>query len=540
MKKIHRERSRSKEIEKLKPQKENLSSLIYKYFVIKTKKGIVELSKTLINSVHIDLNKFLSKIDILKNTDNYKSIGPYIYYAIKRELKCIVSEFLYENDAYHAGIFECTKKLIIHYGEEDENKNKKPLNIESLNKKHFKKYEVIKYFYSKETPERFINLIDKKDWTSIRFSILDHNCIHCVNEYLILNNITPIPFGYGNFIAYKYICDKCLKDLGRYKMYIKSNDLFRHPQVDFDQADPFEFKFKCKKCLRNWAEWIYNYNWLEKSEEEGKYYIYETNWMKKFEEEIKKYEELGEPLCDTLIKVKIKILPKYQYAIVRKNLIDDSGKNFGFVALVSLNENKIIEYGNEKYNNGSPVLRDINLEDKYLYHTVRTFQIDKNINDVFYSINLTPWTSNRYDVLYYSSYNFINVYLNKYNQQLILRKNSEINNSAYKHLCRDCYKKLNIPDVYINSNVSHVLTHPNNKNNKEDKNWCWNCGKKNATFHFVGRSFNIKYNYLCDRCYYHLAEPKNYMKINNFCVIVGMLNICQRCFQPNASYKLVK
>ena len=64
MKKIHRERSRSKEIEKLKPQKENLSSLIYKYFVIKTKKGIVELSKTLINSVHIELNIFLSKIDI--------------------------------------------------------------------------------------------------------------------------------------------------------------------------------------------------------------------------------------------------------------------------------------------------------------------------------------------------------------------------------------------------------------------------------------------------------------------------------------------
>ena len=133
-------------------------------------------------------------------------------------------EFLYENDAYYAGIFERTKKLMRHYGEEDENKNKKPLNIKSLNKKLFKKCEVIKFFYSKETPERFINLIDKKDWTSIRFSILDHNGIHCVNKYLLLNNITPIPFGFGNSITYKYLCDKCLKDLGRYKKYLKSND----------------------------------------------------------------------------------------------------------------------------------------------------------------------------------------------------------------------------------------------------------------------------------------------------------------------------
>ena len=64
-------------------------------------------------------------------------------------------EFLYKNDAYYAGIFECTKKLMRHYGEEDENKNKKPLNIKSLNKKLFKKYEVIKFFYSKETPDQF-------------------------------------------------------------------------------------------------------------------------------------------------------------------------------------------------------------------------------------------------------------------------------------------------------------------------------------------------------------------------------------------------
>ena len=30
-------------------------------------------------------------------------------------------------------------------------------------------------------------------------------------------------------------------------------------------------------------------------------------------------------------------------------------KIFGFVALVSLHENKIIEYGNKKYNKGSAV-----------------------------------------------------------------------------------------------------------------------------------------------------------------------------------------
>ena len=41
-----------------------------------------------------------------------------------------------------------------HYGEEDENKNKKPLNIKSLNKKLFKKYEVIKYFLFKRNSRK--------------------------------------------------------------------------------------------------------------------------------------------------------------------------------------------------------------------------------------------------------------------------------------------------------------------------------------------------------------------------------------------------
>lgn len=40
---------------------------------------------------------------------------------------------LYSLNLYHAGIFECTKKLIIYYGKEDENVTKKPLSLESKN-----------------------------------------------------------------------------------------------------------------------------------------------------------------------------------------------------------------------------------------------------------------------------------------------------------------------------------------------------------------------------------------------------------------------
>ena len=78
------------------------------------------------------------------------------------------------------------------------------------------------------------------------------------------------------------------------------------------------------------------------------------------------------------------------------------------------------------YNNGSPVLRIIEFEDTYLYHIVRTFQLDINIDKLFHSINLDPWNGNKYDVYYYNSYNCINIYLKKYNQRLILMKNSKI------------------------------------------------------------------------------------------------------------------
>ena len=72
-------------------------------------------------------------------------------------------------------------------------------------------------------------------------------------------------------------------------------------------------------------------------------------------EEILKFEQVGESLSNALIKVRIKNIPKYQYALIRKHLFvkrGDGQKNYGFVALASLHENKIIEYGNEKNNKG--------------------------------------------------------------------------------------------------------------------------------------------------------------------------------------------
>ena len=277
-----------------------------------------------------------------------------------------------------------------------------------------------------------------------------------------------------------------------------------------------------------------------------------------FNEIIEKFKKIGEPLIFALISVKIKNIPKYQYAIVRKNLFEGTGeekKNYGFIALVSLHENKIIEYGNEKYNNGSPVLREIDLEDNYIYHIVKKFQLDKNIDELFYSINLTPWTGKRYDIFYYNSYNFINIYLNKYHQKLILLKNSEIFNTAYKYLCRDCYKKFNHPDCYINKKSFPLRTHTKDIE-KEDKYWwCWECGKM-AKFLFVGTPLNIKYNYLCRVCYFELAEPKNYIPykgdfnnvgsyglIGNFIGLNLLTNrnreICRKCAKFNASYKCI-
>ena len=481
---------------------------------------IANLNKPLINYENFNLKVFLTKINSLKNTDNYKLKGPYIYCAvvrkinssnnetnrIRKKIKEKASESLYSLYLYHAGIFECTKKLIIHYGENDENENKKPLSLESKNDNEISEYQVYKYFYSKEAPEKFINLIDKNEWISKRFSILFHNCIHCVNEYLLLNNISPISFGpFKNQrnIAYPYLCDKCLNDLGRAKMYIKaekkfnfskaffnlSGETFETINIEFKKEDYIEYSYRCQKCFDNPGEWKYNDSWLKKSEEENEKFLIFTNELdESAENELNKFEKVGELLDDLLIKVQIKNLPNYQYGLIRKDLIVNSEKNLGFVALASLNENKIIEYGNEKYNNGSPVLRDINLEDKILYHTVRVFKLNKNVNELFNSINLTPWTSNRYDIYHYNSYNFINIYLNKYHQKLFLIKNAKIFNSAFHHLCRDCYKKLNHLSCYVGPTLSsfHYSQGNINNNKKEDQYWwCWDCGKKNATFHFV-------------------------------------------------------
>ena len=524
-----------------------------------------------------DIKQFLSKIHSLKTTVNYKQKGPYIYCAVKRDIRVpeIISDFssfLNNLNLYHAGVFEATKKILIHYGEEDENEIKKPLGLEPLNENDYTDYSVIKYFYSKIEPLTFINLIDKSDWTTERFSILNHNCIHCVNEYLIINNITPIRFGLGKDIAYKRLCEKCLKYLGRSNMYVElenkiflSNPFFNLDQdvfetgPKFDKEQYIEYTFKCERCLDEDANWEYNFNWLKNSEEEEEYYIPEIENRKNLMEEIIKFEQVGESLSNALIKVRIKNIPKYQYALIRKNLFvkrGDGQKNYGFVALASLHENKIIEYGNEKYNKGGPVLRDIDEEDKYLYHTVRLFTINEKSNELFNSINLTPWKPERYDVFYYNSYNFINIYLHKYNQKLFLIKNDKIYNSAFLHLCRECYKKLNWPDCYVDREGSRVPSrvpyHNNNNNNKGDNIWwCWNCGNSNAIFHFIGRPLNIKYDYLCAGCYYYLAEPYNYVKIikpvlqpYNF-YLLGMINIqnltntiCRRCAKENASYKL--
>ena len=38
------------------------------------------------NVLNINLKYFLSKIELLKNTSNYKNKGPYIYCAVKRRL----------------------------------------------------------------------------------------------------------------------------------------------------------------------------------------------------------------------------------------------------------------------------------------------------------------------------------------------------------------------------------------------------------------------------------------------------------------------
>ena len=383
-------------------------------------------------NLDIDLKEFLSIINILKNMPDYAQKGPYIYCVVKRNLNIKnISSFLNLFDQYHVGLFECTKEELIHYGEKDNNGNRKPLIIDKLTDEAFEKYTVIKYFYSKEKPENFINLIDKKYWITEFYDQLYHNCIHCVNEFLILNGMKPINFGAGKSIAYEYLCDNCYKELGRDKIYkYDKNGYMDDKKTFYDIEDkneitclssPNELNHTCERCLELLANWKYDENWQKNTEEEDEYLIDNeiTGYAQEYSE---KYRKIGKPLSYALIRAKLQNYEKNQYAIVRKNLIDktrENERNYGFVALVSLHENKIIEYGNEKYNKGSPVVRVIELEDQYLYHLVRTFQLDKNINEFFYSINLGPWTGNRYDIWYYNSYNFINIYLNKYNQKLI-------------------------------------------------------------------------------------------------------------------------
>ena len=492
----------------------------------------------------MNLRNFLSRIDKLKNTPNYKKKGPYIYCVVKRELNFNpnFSSILYAFNLYHTGIFECTKELLIHYGEEDEKGNKKPLLMEKKNDYDLKQYEVIKYFYSKEKPEDFINLIDKSDWTAEKYDELYHNCIQCVNEYLIINNIKPIFFGFKRSVAYEYLCDKCYKLSKVKKLYSGDMDFFEtFYQIYTKDGDPYEtsldkskseFAHTCEKCLDGTlANWKFDLSLMQNSEEESMFTIpvkdeienskkefeelkeiYKKKFlqnsenekihnippfMEKFEDfkkEIEKYKKIGESLTYALMRVKLQKIPKNQYAVVRKNLIEGTGekeRNYGFIALVSLHENKIIEYGNKEYNEGSPVLRKIELEDKYIYHIVKEFQLNMNIDELFHSINLTPWKANRYDIFNYNSYNFINIYLNKYNQKLVLIKNIRSFNSAYLYLCRECYKKFNHPNCYIDGKSFRLHTHSEDKE-KEDKYWwCWECGKE-ATFYYSGVPFYRK------------------------------------------------
>ena len=517
------------------------------------------------NGDNINLKEFLSNINQIQNTFNYKLKGPFIYCAVQKKFQPHPNtSFLNLINCYHTGIYECSKNILIHYAEEDEKGNKKPLVDDFLNEGLLEKYEVIKYFYSKIKPEDFINLIDRNDWISERYDLLYHNCIHCTNEYLILNSVKPINYGIGKNIAYEYLCNDCFKNLGRYKMYeYKKDGYSNNIKIDYEiyanenkknenNIIESELCYYCEKCLNTLANWKYNQDWLTNSEEEKEFIITDIILPENIKKEIKIFKITGVSLSQALIKFKLQNFQKSIYAIVRKNLIIDQwGKerNIGFVALVSLFENKIIEYGNGKKNNGNPTLREIELEDKYLYHIVRIFELNKRIDDLFKSINLTPWTSNRYDVLYYNSYNFINIYLKKYNKKIISRNNSSSDNNDFLHLCRDCYKNLNLPDNFLyRKNPMRMFG-----TDKDVFWWCWNCGKEKATFHFIETPLNTIFDNLCKECYYNLAEPPNYKikdevdEINENFGILGqiltpILDIsrpqCSYCATNNADYEL--
>ena len=82
---------------------------------------------TNISEKELDLDITLKEfIDFLKQTPDYKQKGPFIYCVVQRDVNSFFSFILSASDLYHTGIFECTKKVLIHYGEEDINGNKKP------------------------------------------------------------------------------------------------------------------------------------------------------------------------------------------------------------------------------------------------------------------------------------------------------------------------------------------------------------------------------------------------------------------------------
>ena len=120
--------------------------IIQNAFKNKIIKDILDLSKR----ININLKLFLSRINLLKNTFNYKQKGPYIYCVVKKNLKNSSISLFDKMNSFHIGIFECTKELLIHYGEKDKNEKYKPLTIESLSNSLLLEYKVINFFLFKK------------------------------------------------------------------------------------------------------------------------------------------------------------------------------------------------------------------------------------------------------------------------------------------------------------------------------------------------------------------------------------------------------
>ena len=288
--------------------------------------------KPLGDFLNMNLNYFISKLKILKNSPNYKNKGPYIYCAVSRFLNLDrdLAELLYVYDCYHAGIFECTKKILIHYGEEDENGNKKPLLMEKKEDDELNKYQVRKFFFSKEKPNDFFNLIDINEWTSEKYDTLLHNCIHCVNEYLILNNVYPINFIFFFFsIAYFFLCNECYNKLtperkkklyikndifmdisdGTYQIYQKDGDIY---ETNLDESNS-ELAPCCMRCMDGTvAQWRFDKNLLQTSGEESKFIFAVMGGIEDIIEDIKHdiKKELEEEFKEICTNFKINISKK--------------------------------------------------------------------------------------------------------------------------------------------------------------------------------------------------------------------------------------